>query len=431
MKLMVLLVNLLFAHAEAALEYSCDSFRVDAPSIADTIQSLTRKKDVTEETDAFTYNLENCNITFKDLGRSNLTPTAWKNIGYESALSNIKNKIVDESEIRDVSLDINEYRRVASLAGKDVKRTEAFIKESKKYQIQGKAAADREKAACGEVDLRNAALGENRDQDTIGWCYAFSAADLLTYKLGKQISAADLAVGSNADRWVRDFRKVFGAGEQDLNGGIQSSAIESAIDRGGACLEENFRSEDNGYADLLTTLTKIDETKIKGRKLFRTSVCMPAVTALFPKLLTEDVLKIAESSGRANLINRLNDKACGERISLKDLQVKSKLGVTTKEKIDAAKLMDEQLSLFNIVSITVTAEALQNSDTTKNQSNHAVTVVGRRFNSKSRQCEYLVRNSWGRSCAGYDRRLDCEEGNIWIPKSQIIKTRMFEVTYVN
>jgi hypothetical protein len=50
-------------------------------------------------------------------------------------------------------------------------------------------------AECEPVDLR-AALGPPRDQGDTGWCYAQTAADLLTQALGTRISAAAIASDS-------------------------------------------------------------------------------------------------------------------------------------------------------------------------------------------------------------------------------------------
>jgi hypothetical protein len=48
-------------------------------------------------------------------------------------------------------------------------------------------------AGCSDLDLRPV-LGEARDQGDTGWCFAHSAADLLTAAVGHRISAMDVAV---------------------------------------------------------------------------------------------------------------------------------------------------------------------------------------------------------------------------------------------
>ncbi len=53
--------------------------------------------------------------------------------------------------------------------------------------------------------------------------------------------------------------------------------------------------------------------------------------------------------------------------------------------------------------------------------NHASLVVGRRINPNTNTCEYLIRNSWGLDGCDYMRnpRLDCQDGQVWIPKAEL------------
>ncbi|MCC7440029.1 MAG: hypothetical protein IT285_00260 [Bdellovibrionales bacterium] len=50
---------------------------------------------------------------------------------------------------------------------------------------------------------------------------------------------------------------------------------------------------------------------------------------------------------------------------------------------------------------------------------HAVVVAGRRWNESSGRCQFLVRNSWGTSCAGYPSELDCEQGSLWVDEADV------------
>ena len=43
---------------------------------------------------------------------------------------------------------------------------------------------------------------------------------------------------------------------------------------------------------------------------------------------------------------------------------------------------------------------------------HASTIIGRRCTSNGR--EYLIKNSWGTSCRGYDSGLQCDGGKLWV-----------------
>ena len=54
------------------------------------------------------------------------------------------------------------------------------------------------------------------------------------------------------------------------------------------------------------------------------------------------------------------------------------------------------------------------------QHNHAVAVIGRRT-AAGGQCEYLIRNSWGKSCKHYAPRFReaCGLGQLWLKRSEI------------
>ena len=55
---------------------------------------------------------------------------------------------------------------------------------------------------------------------------------------------------------------------------------------------------------------------------------------------------------------------------------------------------------------------------------HVSSIVGRR--ARGSQCQYLVRNSWGRSCnKGYDTANPCEEGKIWVDSADLIRNTIY------
>lgn len=47
---------------------------------------------------------------------------------------------------------------------------------------------------------------------------------------------------------------------------------------------------------------------------------------------------------------------------------------------------------------------------------HAALLIGRRWNSKTKSCQFLIRNSYGVSCERYldEFKNDCDMGNIWV-----------------
>jgi hypothetical protein len=51
---------------------------------------------------------------------------------------------------------------------------------------------------------------------------------------------------------------------------------------------------------------------------------------------------------------------------------------------------------------------------TKDCGEHASLVIGRRKNLQNGQCQFLIRNSWGKYCGGYSKDWSCENGNVWV-----------------
>ena len=75
--------------------------------------------------------------------------------------------------------------------------TDSSIKKAiTKKMLKAIETEDRDRKTCQPTDLRDK-LGPVRNQDTMGWCYAFAAADLLTADTGKTISAFDIALNYN------------------------------------------------------------------------------------------------------------------------------------------------------------------------------------------------------------------------------------------
>ncbi|MNJ94880.1 Papain family cysteine protease [compost metagenome] len=362
---------------------------------------------------------QRCNFKLEKLGISSATLAYWERKGKETSLGNLKRKIESASSYENVDAKIDEYVQIAKELGVSSKDIAQFVGV---HQKQGRAADLQEEKNCQpSYDLRNEILGPPRNQDSIGWCYAFSGADLLSYKLGKRISAADLAINYN-DNWLNNLGKKMGFGETDFDGGWEEPAIAATAKKGGACLEQNLRSEDNGYSSLFNTLTKIEETK---RGLAKGSACYDSITATYPNLPEKDYVEVVEKTSRAEVVRALSDKACGPRIPLNDIKVE----VMTKSAEKNFKTIDEQLAQGNIVSVAYNVHVLVDPDDMSGKPNHASVLVGRKYDKKTRQCQYLIRNSWGRGCGSYSESWKCEEGNVWVSK-EALSRGLYGVTYL-
>ncbi len=65
----------------------------------------------------------------------------------------------------------------------------------------------------------------------------------------------------------------------------------------------------------------------------------------------------------------------------------------------------------------------------KDKTNHAVTLVGQRWNSKKSRCELLIRNSFGDRCDKYYEDYDCKYGSVWLPRT-VIERALYRYVYL-
>lgn len=63
---------------------------------------------------------------------------------------------------------------------------------------------------------------------------------------------------------------------------------------------------------------------------------------------------------------------------------------------------------------------------------HMSVIVGRRANPVTRECRYLVRNSWGAGCSGYTLELQkrCEGGYLWLTREEL-RQNLYGLTYLD
>jgi hypothetical protein len=108
--------------------------------------------------------------------------------------------------------------------------------------------------SCGDVDLRGDKLGPVRNQGERGWCYANTAADLLSYALGEPTSAFATALSRiNRSNRFNPFNYCFPKYPKSILKATKSGYIDKAIKTSineGLCLEKKLSSEDNAEANI-------------------------------------------------------------------------------------------------------------------------------------------------------------------------------------
>ena len=323
----------------------------------------------------------------------------------------------------------------------------------KYYLQQGAINSKKRKTTCKDVDSRKPRLVElnsdgsikrniMRDQDSIGWCYAYTAADLISVEIGKRVSAVDVANSYNNGT----FSDWLGLNESSMQGGYCDTAGNDAVDRG-LCLESQLPSGDyhfsKGSASFIDELkaieslydiyqeyvsedflgiftrTKSGDDLLRAQKKFKKDItCGPNKSdwqELFQNLNLDTFMKVIHSSSSSNdFIDKLVAKNCTPRLQLpKELELHE---IDDEEEIWPK--IDSQLESGKIAEVSYYSDVLYDKHD-RDDGLHSSLIVARRFNPKTQSCEYMVRNSWGNGCASYDDSYDCLEGNIWIAEEYL------------
>lgn len=293
---------------------------------------------------------------------------------------------------------------------------------------------------CTPVDLRTKPQGkflsEPRDQDSFGLCYAFTASDLISYRLGRKVSAMHLSFGYNkeiAHSWLSRLGRIFDDEEPVYSGGWVRHAI-SRFNKYGGCLESAMPS-DTRYLNAMSTLTAFHEFKkrwgTRSHAYYLDQQCRDLAgvlqsneLSLFPSLssrqIAETVLRHRANS-LADVLFELSQKGCPPNAKI---QLSSSLKTDGGFYISLRNL-DNQLSRGNLAAISYYTKRFMNGS----KGRHVSSVIGRRWING--RCEYLIRNSWGKGCSGYRDGIECdgESGAFWAGENDL-RAAVTEIAYI-
>ncbi len=295
------------------------------------------------------------------------------------------------------------------------------------------AAADGP-AVCSAVDVRQA-LGPVRFQDDKSWCFAFAAADLLTYRYREELKGERVSDVYTALTYTHSFA----LNPYSDAGGFATLAVLAAERRGLCPQSLEDKALHNGplgsLQEKLQTLRTVKalydagDTAAFERKLAELEKTHSAVTAV-PR---DSLLRVLQHSTKRNFPLHFADLLCGSN----RYQPAQSAAVRTLVKWEGKRLMwraiDEQLSRQNIVAIGYNSSFLVLGDNAPSGDPHMSVLVGRRWNAKAGRCEYLIRNSFGPQCVGYGGAYylpeNCQAGHIWAPRA-ILEKNIYAVTYL-
>lgn len=289
---------------------------------------------------------------------------------------------------------------------------------------------------CGnDVILENDEVNLNnvRNQDSVGWCYAYTAADLLSFKFKKKISAVSLY---KSDQEIEtDISSRVG------NGGDIADSIRSFIAKNnGLCLESDLPSSDfkfcldRYYNEFLNNLlTVVNENRLDD-ELAANQCFGRDIESAFPGL---NVSFIRAHGNKKELIESIYKQQC-KKISLKGVKIATRtMDIAYYPASVLLKNIDDQLSQGNLSGIGYDYHKLNGEEP---NGGHTSLIVGKRTNPDNGACEYLVRNSWGKECSLYESEglschKNCDEngcrysGHFWVSTDRLANS-LFNVTYL-
>ncbi len=302
----------------------------------------------------------------------------------------------------------------------------AYRTEVQKLAVQLRQG-HRDPATCSTITDIQAKMPPNSSQNGTGWCGAFAAAGLLSFHYHTPISATDLEV-SYAAGFPQEGVRTSAHKSGTINDMIQAGR------KRGFCPEAKFPSEIEGDARLIDSMRAIEnfaqKTKDERESAVPSCAELSAFKNLFPSANVEQLAAMASAVGPEKIIDKIDQQQCqgSRRGDSENLKVITKargwFGLGENQMLSA---LDKQLEGHAPVGINYFVDGIYSQRNSKDT--HASVIMGRRWNERSQSCEYLVRNSYGSSCAGYEASVQCANGNYWMPED-IFKRDVFSISYL-
>jgi hypothetical protein len=314
---------------------------------------------------------------------------------------------------------------------------------------------------CTEIS-NDSGLGPARNQSGIGWCYAFTAAELVSHKLGYPISATDIAIGYNYQSektvgLIAKVQRLLRNRDTPVQAGDVSEALALNIHyRTGFCTEQTIPSSQfalfaprNTLKDAVIGLSKMED---RGNENDATcNADTAAAHALFPRLSETEIYSRIRSDGLSTKSwYDLSEAACTWRIPLSKLtHVVKSSGGNLLSRSALLDIVDHQLELRNVIGLqynplpfiklpwwetpdkyfTEALSAVLRTTGFAEIPTHAVTIIGRRMNPHTKLCEYQIRDSDNYRCERGREGICDPDGSIWYQRNEIIR-HIHDIVYL-
>lgn len=309
-------------------------------------------------------------------------------------------------------------------------------------------------ADCTPTDIRNThpkiknnpALREHfskpRNQDSIGWCYAFAAADLLTAHYGFPVSSLHTSIIYNrtyfSDPKLKkiafDQRKTgHPAYEEVFEGGNIVETIPYITRNKWVCTEKGLPFDIEKPQQINQMIRNLEALKkrVASMKSSNAQVCAEFQSLISPFTMQSlDAEKIASELIVQNMnvtLDNFATKACKEKLSPTKETRAEVLNKYDKKGRTRKKLMPQMNKLLTKGTMMVFNYDVETIAGFPGK--HASVIMGRRW--KNNRCEYNVRNSWGEMCSPYKPGIECnkKEGSYWLSDAEIYRA-LTSINYI-
>ena len=299
---------------------------------------------------------------------------------------------------------------------------------------------------CENIDLRSD-LGPILNQDGTGLCYAYTAADLVSYKLGRRVSPVDIALQYTKKR---DEIMMKGAGNKYLNqvederkrdifhGGWVRYALQYTNDIG-FCADEKINSNDYvAKRGLYNGLVNLNQLSLHQYNLDSSSGAscgkFSDIQKVFPGVTMRELQDTANRSNVTDIGANVANEACQPRLKpTTPMRFKNLHNEGNPSEILRSSDFDEIDRVLNKkqpVSLSIFMDKLYSfgKSNIASQPRHAITLAGRQYNPKTGKCEYILKNSWGPECDRYFK-VRCEKGYLFVPE-ETFKSIVYGADYI-
>jgi hypothetical protein len=407
-----LLLTLIFSLSASSAECSRAALLEKFNLIEEGAGSPSNEEDIAE----FSTLLAFCSLSPEELSIA----TRLEKAQSKNAVADVRAKLqaILQTPRRDGRKKIDELRAFGQGQGmKEKEFDEARNRWAGLYRAARKKLREQTATRC-ETKNQSARFPAAHEQGNLGWCYAYVAADLLSFETKKPVAPLAIGLGyfqkKNHENFVTSDPA---AKEKILNsaGGHIAEAIQVAKEEG-ICPAR----QDVAAGDLFDrVLSLLDKTKIPTFLSSQEKFCDAYASAsltLFPNLSTSEFERILRKAGVRDILQEMRKASCKKKTRLpKNLKVEE-LSFPNDAGIQSLETIQRALLRNSVAGISVNMSAILKEKI--DPANHAMIVTGQEWNPQIGQCEFLVRNSWGKQCETFDTaKINCdpETGILRVP----------------